>query len=109
MKDTTFTFRIRSEDLKVIKSRAKEMNMSVSEYIVTASIKPIVKIEGIKDFTQQLRRIGVNLNQITVLCHQGKIQCVGLENIQSELHDLWRELSELRRTVNGSGNNQVHR
>ena len=104
MKDTVFKFRVSKEDLAVIKERAASVNMTVSKYVTTAALKPITKIDGIKEFTNQLRKIGVNLNQITVLCHQGKIKSVKLEETQQELSNLWRELSELRKAVRENSN-----
>jgi hypothetical protein len=43
----------------------------------------------------QLSKIGNNLNQLTVLAHQGKIKEVNLTKTREEFTGLWDELCKL--------------
>ncbi|WP_102400259.1 MobC family plasmid mobilization relaxosome protein [Haloimpatiens massiliensis] len=51
----------------------------------------------LKDFTHQLSKIGTNLNQITMLCHQGKVNCVDIAVVNKILKEVWEELVCIRK------------
>ncbi|MDO8686096.1 MAG: MobC family plasmid mobilization relaxosome protein [Clostridiales bacterium] len=70
--------------------------MSISTYLAVVALdKKIVVIEEIKNILPQLRRVGVNLNQLAVLCHQGRITCPDLTSVEKELSGIWRLLTSL--------------
>ncbi len=70
----------------IIKKKAEKAKLSLSEYIRQSALeKDIVVIEELKDFMKGLISMNRNLNQLTILCHQGKITCVNLENVEKEL------------------------
>lgn len=97
-KDTEFKFRIASGDLRKIKAKAKKANISVSAYIISSSLnKEIVVIDEIKEFTRQLSKVGNNLNQLTVLCHQGRIIHPNLSEINKLLQDIYKFLISIRK------------
>ncbi|MCG8540144.1 MAG: MobC family plasmid mobilization relaxosome protein [Clostridia bacterium] len=97
-KDTEFKFRIASGDLRKIKAKAKKANISVSAYIISSSLdKEIVVIDEIKEFTRQLSKVGNNLNQLTVLCHQGRITHPNLSAIHKLLQDIYKFLISIRK------------
>lgn len=108
MKDMEFKFRLSSDEMDIIRKNANEVNMSLSEYIRKSAVKPIVKIEGLKDYTEQIRKIGINLNQLAVLCHQGKITCLELRDTQTALSGLWKEVSNFRKDIRINGSNQIY-
>lgn len=67
-KDTTFSIRIASEDLAVIRQKAKQARLSQSEYVTRCCLgRQIVVIDGLKEVLQQQRAIGNNLNRLTIL------------------------------------------
>lgn len=97
-KDTEFKFRIASSDLEKIKSKAKKANMSVSSYIISSALdKDIIVIDEIQEFTRQLSKVGNNLNQLTVLCHQGRITNPNLSAIHNLLQDIYKFLISIRK------------
>ena len=80
----------------MICEKAVTANMSLSGYLSTAALdKKIVVIEDLKNILPQLRRIGANLNQIAILCHQGRIACPDLTSIEKEMKEIWRLLTLL--------------
>ena len=86
MKNTTFSIRISSEDLEIIKQKAKKAHLSQSDYVTRCCLgKQVVIVEGLKDVLKQLRAIGNNLNQLTVLANMGRIRIVNLDGVAQEL------------------------
>lgn len=97
-KDEELKMRIAAVDKKAIKERAKEANLSVGEYVIRASLEQqtVVIIDG-KDILHQLSKIGTNLNQLTILAHQGKIQCPELGNVNQVLSKILEQMQKLLR------------
>ncbi|MGJ0847801.1 DUF6290 family protein [Tissierella praeacuta] len=80
------SIRFSQKELMIIKKKAEKAKLSLSEYIRQSALeKDIVVIEELKDFMKGLISMNRNLNQLTILCHQGKITCVNLENVEKEL------------------------
>lgn len=100
-KDTTLSIRISSDDLEAVRSRAKRARMSQSDYITRCCLgRQVVVIEDLKEAAKQLRAIGNNLNQLTVLANMGRINETGLSRVAEELAGVsaaLRELQERRR------------
>lgn len=95
-KTERITFRISHQELNVIESKANKANMKVSEYVRYASLnKEIIIVEDLKSFTKELRAIGTNLNQLTILCHQGKIICPDISATKKKVNEIWQSLNSL--------------
>lgn len=63
--------RMTQDESDIIMKKAKRANMTFSNYVISSALKnEIVVIDGIKDFTHQLLKVGVNLNQLTMFCHK---------------------------------------
>lgn len=70
--------------------------MKVSEYVRHTSLnKEIIVINELKSFTKELRAIGTNLNQLTILCHQGKIICPDISATKKKVNEIWQSLNSL--------------
>ena len=83
-KDTSFSIRIASEDLAVIRQKAKQARLSQSEYVTRCCLgRQIVVIDGLKEVLQQQRAIGNNLNRLTILANMGRISAA-LRSIQEQ-------------------------
>lgn len=96
-KNTTFSIRISSEDLDAIKRRADQAHMSQSDYVTRCCLgRQVVVIEDLKDILKQLRAVGNNLNQITVLANMGRIGTVDLERTAQTLAGIGAELRQLQ-------------
>lgn len=100
-KDTTFSIRISSMDLNTIKRKAELARMSQSNYVTRCCLgRQVVVIEDLKEVSKQLRAIGNNLNQLTVLANMGKLSAVHLDTTAQELANIsaaLREIQERRR------------
>ena len=97
MKDTTFSIRISSEDLEAIKQKAAQARLSQSDYVTRCCLgKQVVVIDDLKEVLRQLRGIGNNLNQLTVLSNMGRINSVGLEKVAGELAEISSTLRSLQ-------------
>ena len=55
----------------------------------------ITNIPDLYDVKIELKRIGNNLNQLTRLCNEGKINAIGLEDLKSEVSKIWQLLNLL--------------
>ncbi len=96
-KNTTFSIRISSEDLDTIKRRASQAHMSQSDYVTRCCLgRQVVVIEDLKEILKQLRAVGNNLNQLTVLANMGRIGTVNLTHTAQALTDIGGELRRLQ-------------
>lgn len=64
---------------KAIEKIAAGIGMGIGEYLrISALGKTIYQVEELKPILHELKGIGRNLNQLTMLCHQGVIRTVNL-------------------------------
>lgn len=101
-KDIDFHIRVSREDLQRIDARAKEVKMSRSKFLIQAALHQNVVVVGndeLRKLTAELRRIGININQIATLCNMGKIECVKLDNTNDAITKIWEGIDALRRDI----------
>jgi hypothetical protein len=88
--------RVTPEEYEIIIKKAKKANMNLSRYLSFSALeKDIVVFEDLKKFTHQLSKVGVNLNQIAMLCHQGKITCPDILPVKKVVTEIWQSLTSL--------------
>lgn len=89
--------RVSEEEFKKIKKQVEKSKLTQNEFLLKASLgKKIVVIDGIKDLTISLKRIGNNLNQLTRSVHEGKVNCKEeLSLINEEMKEVWQLLRSL--------------
>lgn len=82
-----------------IKNKVEQSGLSQQEYLIRACTnKKIIVIDGIRELTVELKRIGNNLNQIARACNEGKANCKNeVAGIERELGDIWLLLKRLAR------------
>lgn len=96
MKSERFNIRMTPKEKAAIIGRAKRTNRTASEFMIdTALNRKIVVIDGLPEMVSQLKALGRNLNQLTVLCNMGKVQAVQLGEFEEILADIHRELRKL--------------
>lgn len=95
-------FRVTKNELKVIEEKVKKSNLKMSEFArMTILGKKIIVIEGTEKIVRELkplRAISNNLNRLTILCHQGKIEVLNindLEELKEKVDAIWPLLSSL--------------
>jgi hypothetical protein len=96
MKDTTFSIRIASDDLDIIKRKAKQARLSQSDYVTRCCLgRQVVVVEDLKEVLKQQRAIGNNLNQLTVLANMGRVSVANLDGAAQELKTISETLREI--------------
>ncbi len=100
LKDKNYAFRVSEKDLDTIKNKAKKAKMTVTEYITQSALgKEIIIIDGLTEIVSQLKKIGNNLNQLTMLSHQGVINTVNLNETEECLTAIYWKINELTKVV----------
>lgn len=103
-KDKNYAFRITEKDLNSIKFKAKKAKMTVTDYITQSALgKEIVVIDGLPEIVNQLKKIGNNLNQLTMLSHQGVMNTVNLHETEESLTAIYWKINELAKAVDNDG------
>lgn len=95
MKSKRFNFRVSDSMDTLIRKKAKDAGMSITDYIILSAIdKKIINYDGLKELTTQVKKLGNNVNQLLILSRQGKINTVNLTSTQEELKKIYELLSE---------------
>lgn len=96
-KDTTFSIRIASGDLDIIKKKARQARLSQSDYVTRCCLgRQVVVIEDLKEVAKQLRGIGNNLNRLTMLANMGRVEITNLDGLTQELANVSAVLREIQ-------------
>ena len=102
MKNRRLEIRLTEDELYEIDNRSKKLRMSRSKFLLQAALhQKIIVLDStsIKQLTSELRKIGININQIAILCNMGKLECVHIEDTKSEIKKVCEELNKLRQDV----------
>ena len=89
--------RATEKEFNQIKKNVKKSKLTQNKFLLQSALdKEITVVEGIKDLVLETKRIVVNLNQLTKLSHEGKVNCKEeLEEINGELVEVWQSLRQL--------------
>lgn len=100
-KEYRITVRLSPEELNSIEAKAETAHMALSTYIRACALRhKVVVVEGVRECNSELKAIGRNLNQLTVLAHEGRVQLVNLEGVENALEKNYigiQQLAELER------------
>ena len=70
--------------------------MSVSEFVRSSAMgREVTVIEGADELLTELCRQGNNLNQLTVMARQGRIELVNMEPFMEVYERTWQTLNSL--------------
>ena len=95
MKNKRFNFRMSDTMDALIRKKAADAEMSITEYIVLCAIdKKVINYDGLKELTTQIKKLGNNVNQLLILSRQGKIKTVNFTATQLELKKIYDLLAE---------------
>ena len=88
--EETINIRLTTEEKSAVLERMKEaVSPSMRAFILDMCMNgKIIVNSDLRELNQELRYQGNNLNQLTKLCHQGRISAVDL----SELLSLYRQI-----------------
>lgn len=85
-RNSSITFRVSEHEKERIAAKALTARFTTSDFCRCAALgKEIVHIEGLNQCNYELNKIGNNLNQLTVLCHQRRIDNPDLRNMHGQL------------------------
>lgn len=89
--------RATEKEFQQIKNKVKKSKLTQNKYLLKSALdKEINVVEGIKDLVIETKRVGINLNQLTKLANQGKVNCSSeLQEINKELIEVWQLLRQL--------------
>lgn len=88
--------RVAAWEKYVISENARKARMTESEFVRRAALeKNVVVIDGAAELLTELRRQGNNLNQLTVLAKQRRIELVNFQPFLEVYQDTWRALNLL--------------
>lgn len=95
-KDKRINIRLTEKEKKLIESKAKKCNMTVTKYIINSCLKDkIIIVDGLDKIDIELRRIGNNINQLTRLSNERIIKTVELKELRLEVNNIWQLLKQL--------------
>ena len=95
-KDLRLTIRLTPEQYESITSRAETAQLSPSAYVRAAAMRHrVVVVNGLPEITHELKAIGRNLNQLTVLANMGRVSEIRLGDTLTELGKVYQALQAL--------------
>ena len=86
MKNRRLEIRLTEDELYEIDNKAQKLRMSRSKFLLQSALhQKIITLDNtaIKQLTSELRKIGININQIAILCNMGKLQCIHIEDTKN--------------------------
>lgn len=95
-KEIRITLRLTKEQYESIAARADMAQMPVGAYVRTAAMRHrVVVVDGLPEIIRELKGIGRNLNQLTILANMGRIAEVNLGEATAALATLYSKMQAL--------------
>lgn len=90
------TFRLTEEEYKKIKEKVEEAGTSQQQFLLkTALEKEIIHIKEYQELIFQIKKIGVNINQIARRANEtGHISDADMEEVKGGLEQIWQSLNQ---------------
>lgn len=96
--------RVTEKEYEKIAKKAKKAKMNISQYVSRSALgRDIVVFEDLKELIHHLSKVGNNLNQITMLVHQGKVKAVDLSSVKKVVEEIWQSLNSLTEQTKRTG------
>ncbi len=97
-REVIIPFRVSEREKEILEKKAAACGWSLSDYIRTCvSGKHVTVVQGADVLTDELRRIGNNLNQLTRHANTGFVDVVDLCETRKEVAHIWQLLNSLCR------------
>ena len=96
-KTSILTARLTPAEKAAIERKAKQSNMTVTDYIVKCALdKNVLPTQDLEPILSELKAQGRNLNQLTKRVHEtGRIYEADLEDISQRQEQLWAGMKEI--------------
>ena len=99
-RDSFIRFRVTAEEKELIQQKASASYRSLSRYVRDAAWdKPVVSMRELQAVAFELRRIGNNLNQLTMLAQQDRVRAFGLQDMRGEVARLWQSVNSFLQSL----------
>lgn len=96
LKTRTFAFRIAEQDYALLKTKSKRAKITMTDFIIRCvTDKEIIVVDDLTRYLSELKGIGRNLNQLTVLANMGRISNVQLTETKEALDHLYDSICRL--------------
>lgn len=97
-RDVTLTIRLTAAEKDAIVRNAAKARMSLTDYIIASSLlKEIHVAEDTRPLISELKRIGNNLNQISMKINAGAFQSYNFQEIIDLQRSIYEELYRISR------------
>lgn len=97
-RDVTLTIRLTAAEKDAIVRNAAKARMSLTDYIVASSLlKEIHVAEDTRPLITELKRIGNNLNQISMKINAGAFQSYNFQEVIDLQRSIYEELYHISR------------
>lgn len=88
--------RLTEKEYDFIAEHAKQANMTISRYCFTVlSGQPVIILPDFRESCHLYRMLGTNLNQLTILAHQGRISLINFDEFKNEMHKVFELNGEI--------------
>lgn len=89
------TFRLTEDEYNTVKDKVNESGLSQQKFLLQMALeKEIIHIKEYQDLIFQIKKIGVNINQITRRCNEtGFISDTEISEIKGGLDRIWQSLN----------------
>ncbi|SJZ36797.1 plasmid mobilization protein [Anaerorhabdus furcosa] len=100
MKNKVTVFKTTESDFEKICDLSCEAGLTKTDFIVRSCLnKKVIRIDDLKETYIQLKKIGNNVNQLTVLANMNKVEVVNLQETQSALNKCLETLVALQERI----------
>lgn len=99
IKDKQIKFWATEKEFKLIKEKVKKSKLKQNDLLLKCALgKKIIIIEDLQEIFIELKRQGVNLNQLARAVNQGELN-LNTEKLEKELEETWRLLRQLTQKI----------
>ena len=100
IKTDIITLRIPPQTKQVIRERAREADMTITDYMCSCALgKKIVRVDGLDEVLSELKAQGRNLNQLTTLANMGRLTVLRGDELIDKYADVCAAIRKLTREV----------
>ena len=90
------TYRLTEKDFQRVEKNAKKANLNISQYLEKLSQEAqVLDYKELEEINYKLSKLGNNINQLTMLAHQGRINVIDFTEFSNNFSGMWDELVKL--------------
>lgn len=101
-KNKAISIFVTQKDYEQIRKNATRCGKNLTAYLTDCGLnKSIIVLDGVDNLIGQVKRIGQQLNRLTLLANMNKIQVVYLNDAAKELNKINQSIQRLLKMRNG--------